>query len=270
MTDPIRSHGGGAAWLARQGIAVERGVLRRECEELNRAWLMVVRCGRPLFTLKAAVTLDGKVATRRGESQWITGPAARRDGHRLRNRHDAVLVGVGTVLADDPQLTVRGIAGGRDPVRVVLDSTLRLPPGAKLVTARSRRARARVIVATTPGAAATRERRLTLAGVEVWRLPERSGRVDVAALAERLGQADLTSVLVEGGPSVHGSLLEAGLADELRVYLAPLVVGGHRAPSWAGGSGVARLAQAHRFTLVGEPETLGQDLALRFRPRRRA
>src|SRR5690606_1125860 len=161
MMDPIRGHGGGAAWLARRGVEVERGVLAEECRELNRAWITWAREQRPWMTLKAAITLDGKVATWRGESQWITGERARREGHRLRDLHDAVLVGVGTVLADDPRLTVRGLPRGRDPVRVVVDSSLRTPVGAAVLAQPPRgRRRARVVIATVAAASPLRERRL--------------------------------------------------------------------------------------------------------------
>jgi diaminohydroxyphosphoribosylaminopyrimidine deaminase/5-amino-6-(5-phosphoribosylamino)uracil reductase len=263
MLDPVRGHGGGAAWLARRGIAVERGVLEEECRELNRAWLTWVREGRPWLTLKAAATLDGKVATWRGESKWITGEAARREGHRLRDAHDACMVGVGTVLADDPRLTVRGVRGSRDPVRVVVDSRLRTPPGAKVL------GRGRVIVAATRAAPRAREARLVAAGAEVWRLPGR-GAVDLAALAARLAKAGITSVLVEGGPTLHGALLDAGLVDEVDLFLAPLVLGGagrKSGLSWIAGAGADRLAEAVRLVPVAPPRRLGPDLLLTLRPR---
>ncbi len=263
MLDPIRGHGGGAAWLARRGIAVERAVLEEECRELNRAWLTWARRGRPWLTLKAAATLDGKVATWRGESQWITGEAARREGHRLRDTHDACMVGVGTVLADDPRLTVRGVRGGRDPVRVVVDSRLRTPPVAKVL------GRGRVIVAATRAAPRAREARLVAAGAEVWRLPGR-GAVDLAALAARLAASGITSVLVEGGPTLCGALLDGGLVDEVRLFLAPLVLGGSGRKSglaWIGGRGSDRLAQATRLVPLGPPRRFGPDLLLTLRPR---
>ena len=248
MLDPVRGHGGGAAWLARRGIAVERGVLEAECRELNRAFLIWARERRPWFTLKAAATLDGKVATWRGESKWVTGEAARREGHRLRDTHDACMVGVGTVLADDPRLTVRGVRGGRDPVRVVVDSRLRTPPDARVIG---------------------RERRLTGAGAEVWRLPGRRA-VDLGALARRLADAGITSVLVEGGPTLHGALSDDGLVDEIRLFLAPMILGGsgrRSGLSWIAGAGVDRLTDAARFAAAAPPRRLGPDLLLTLRPR---
>ncbi|HWM89069.1 MAG TPA: bifunctional diaminohydroxyphosphoribosylaminopyrimidine deaminase/5-amino-6-(5-phosphoribosylamino)uracil reductase RibD [Kofleriaceae bacterium] len=267
MKRPIE---GGARWLRRRAEVVV-GLLGGECEEQNRAFLTRAREGRPWFTLKAAATLDGKVATWRGESKWVTGEAARREGHRLRDAHDAILVGVGTVLADDPSLTVRGIAGGRDPVRVVVDSGLRTPTGAALLRARgSGRGQARVIIATTRAASASRERRLEVAGAEVWRLPARGGRVDLRGLARRLAAEEVASVLVEGGPTIHGAMLEAALGDELRLFLAPIVLGGHGrrvAPGWAAGRGVDRLADAWKMRFAAEPRRLGDDILLTLRPR---
>jgi diaminohydroxyphosphoribosylaminopyrimidine deaminase/5-amino-6-(5-phosphoribosylamino)uracil reductase len=269
MGDPLRSHSGGAAWLAKQGVAVTRGVLRAECADLNRGFVTWAKWRRPWFVLKAGVTLDGRVATRAGDSQWITGPAARKDAHRLRDRLDAVLVGVGTVLADDPRLTAR-VRGGRDPVRVVLDSRLRTPLEAKVLPANSW-SKARVIVATTGAVAKARERRLAERGAEVWRLGD-SGRVDVDALATALATEGVTTVLAEGGAAVHASLVDAGLADEVVLYVAPMVFGGRgrgAAPGWVAGEGVERIVDAARFRFAGEPRRVGDDLVLNARARRR-
>jgi diaminohydroxyphosphoribosylaminopyrimidine deaminase/5-amino-6-(5-phosphoribosylamino)uracil reductase len=270
MADPIRSHSGGAAWLKRHGIDVVRGVRRAECLELNRAFVTWAKQGRPLFVLKAGVTLDGKVATRSGESQWITGPAARRDVHRLRSRLDAILVGVETVRSDDPQLTVRGVRGASDPIRVVLDSRLRTPPTSALLPANSK-STARAIVAATARAPAARERRLVERGAEVWRLPATSnGRVNLTRLAARLAGEQITSVLVEGGGEVHASMLRSGLADEVQLYVAPMVFGGAGVAAgygWIGGAGTARIAAARRLRFTGEPRRVGEDLVITARLR---
>ena len=260
--DPIRSHAGGGKAIARAGIAVTGGVLEAECVEANRAFFTWAREGRPFIVLKAATSLDGRAATHTGHSQWITGEAARADVHAVRNRLDAIAVGVGTVLADDPQLTVRGVRGGRDPVRVVLDSSLRTPPGARLMP--GPHSPARVIIATTETAEPGRQRRLELAGAEVWRMPGHGGQVDVAGLVKRLAAEGLASLLVEGGPTVHASFLEANLADELRLYVAPIVVGGHgrtAGPAWVAGQGAASLNEAHRLGFSSVLR-LGDDLCL--------
>lgn len=267
MGDPIPSHAGGARYLARNGIEVVRGILRAECIELNRPWLCWAKSRRPLFVLKAGVSLDGRVATRTGESQWITGPPARREVHALRNEVDGIVVGVGTVRADDPRLTVRGVRGGRDPVRVVVDSELRTPPSSALLPANTR-SKARAVIATTRAAPHRRFTRLAAAGAEIWRLPARGKRVDLRKLATRLADEGLAHVLVEGGPTLHAAFVEADLADEIRLYMAGIVLGGEAArggPGWVGGAGVARLASASRFQFVGEPRRVGSDVALTLR-----
>jgi diaminohydroxyphosphoribosylaminopyrimidine deaminase/5-amino-6-(5-phosphoribosylamino)uracil reductase len=208
------------------------------------------------------MTLDGKICTVAGQSQWITGPAARADVMRLRDAHDAVMVGVGTVLADDPRLTARS-PRARDPQRIVLDGRLRTPPSARLLPERTG---PRTIIACGPRAPAARERALVARGAEVWRVRTHGdGRIDLADLGPRLADARITSVLVEGGGELHAYLIERRLADELVLYVAPTVVGGP-AKSWAGGAGIAALAAAPRFTFDGAPLELGGDLRLTARP----
>lgn len=260
--DPIPEHGGGIELLRRARIRVTVGVLREACDRANRPFLTWAQFGRPAFTLKAAITLDGKIATVAGRSKWITGEAARADVMRLRDTHDAVLVGVGTVLADDPRLTARR-QGGRNPLRIVVDSRLRTPPAAQVLPGRSG---PRTIFACGRDAPAAREAALVARGAEIWRLPtHRNGRVDLHALAVRLGTAGVTSVLVEGGGEVHAYMLERRLADELVIYVAPKVVGGP-AKSWVGGKGLASLTSAHRFLPDGDPVRFDGDLRLTYVP----
>lgn len=270
MRDPIAGHAGGGAWLARRGVKVTRGVLRAECTELNRAFLTWAQHGRPRFVLKAGVTLDGRVATRTGESQWITGELARRDAHSLRNRLDAIMVGRRTVEIDDPQLTVRQIRRGRDPVRIVVDSRLRTPAKARVLPANNPDSDARVIIATTRDAPARAQARLEGTGAEVWRVPaDRRGRVGLARLAKRLGKAEITSVLVEGGGELHASFVAGDLADEIMLYIAPMVFGGSGARggrSWIAGTGIDALRDASRFRFAGQPRMLGPDMVVRLLP----
>lgn len=261
--DPIRAHSGGILVLRKAKIAVTTGVLREACERANLPFFTWARHGRPAFTLKTAITLDGKIATVAGESKWITGAAARDDVMRLRNGHDAVLVGLGTVLADDPRLTAR-MKGGRDPIRIVLDRELRTPLSAALLP---RGAGPRTIIVAAEGASAERAAALTGAGAEVWFVaPDVHGRPDLVALATRLGTEGLTSVLVEGGGQVHAALLAAKLADQLVVYVAPKLVGGP-ARSWVGGDGLAALADAHGFVFDEHVAFIGGDLRLTAVPR---
>jgi len=260
--DPIPGHGGGARRIARAKITVTTGVLAEVCRAHNRGFFTWGERGRPWFTLKAATTLDGRIATAGGESRWITGPAARAEVHALRAAHDAVLVGIGTVRADDPRLTVRD-APGRDPIRVIVDSRLRTP-----ATAACLAPGARTIVAGRAPLAPGRVRALTAAGAEVWSLPASAdGHVDLGALAGALAAAGVTSVLVEGGGAIHAGLIAAGLCDELVLHVAPIALGGRRGgPAWLGGAEVARLADAHRFRPIASRVTADGDTLLTFAP----
>ena len=246
-------NGRGIARLRRAGIDVVTGVARAECDRLHAPWFHFITSGRPWVTLKAAITLDGRIAARSGDSRWVTGEAARAEVHRLRDRVDAVLVGAGTARADDPLLTTRlAGGGGRDPVRVVLDSRLRLPRSLRLFHPRSP---APTLVAHVTD----REPRLG-PGVEALRCRARDGRVDLADLLAKLGARGVAHLLVEGGGAVHQAFLDQRQADELVVYIAPKVLGG--GIPWLGGEGPARMAGALALTDV-EVRRVGEDLALR-------
>jgi diaminohydroxyphosphoribosylaminopyrimidine deaminase/5-amino-6-(5-phosphoribosylamino)uracil reductase len=251
--------GRGVARLRRQGVEVLRGVLRPEADALNRPFFKFMREGTPWVTLKAAVTLDGKLATGAGDSRWVTGEQARLRVHQLRDRADAVLVGANTVVQDDPALTTRlPDDAGRNPVRVVVDSHLRVPLGRKVFSPRHS---GRTIVATLEKEDHPRARKLAARGVEVWTVRGRGGRVDLKTLLRRLAQDGLLHVMVEGGSEVFGSLLRDRLADELWVFLAPKVVG-KSGLSWVGELGVARMARALELGTL-EVERCGKDVLLR-------
>ena len=262
--DPIEGHDGGGKWLRANGVRCSGGVLADEARELNRGFFSVAERGRPFVTVKSGASADGKIATRSGESQWITGELARRRGHGLRDRLDAIMVGAGTVRADDPQLTARGAKRARDPVRVVVDSRLRTSTKARVLPGNSE-SKARCILATTRDASATAERRLTRQGAEVWRLAKAAGgRVSLPALMKRLGSEGIATVLVEGGGELVGSLMTADLVDEIQLFMAPLVIGGP-APSWVEGAGAKTLDKARKFRYFGAAERVGDDLAIVFR-----
>ncbi len=246
--------GKGVQQLRKAGMAVDVGLLEAEAKRLNEGYFKRVTTGLPFVSLKAAMSLDGKIATAAGESRWITGEKARALGHRLRAAHDAVLTGVGTVLADDPELTVR-LARGRTPLRVVADSRAQTPSRARLLAADERPP----IIAVTRQAPETRVRRLEKAGATVWRLPARHGQVDLRALMERLVAVGANSVLVEAGGSLNAGALEAGLVDRVYFFIAPMLIGGAEAITPVEGKGARKLAQAWRLRSV-RVRRVGEDV----------
>ena len=258
VEDPDARVGGrGLARLREAGVEVACGVCRDEAAALNAGFFLRVAEGRPLIALKTATTLDGRIATKRGESRWITGEAARAQAHALRASHDAVMVGVGTALADDPRLDCRlpGLAG-RSPVRIVADSRLRLPLTSRLVkTAKE----LPTWVVTVPDGAPARRERYREAGVELIEVAaDESGRLDLGAAARALGGRGLTRVLVEGGADLAAGLLGRGLVDRLIWFRAPRLIGGNGLPA-ALGFGVDELADTPSFRRVSVAE-VGDDL----------
>ncbi|MGD0038979.1 MAG: bifunctional diaminohydroxyphosphoribosylaminopyrimidine deaminase/5-amino-6-(5-phosphoribosylamino)uracil reductase RibD [Isosphaeraceae bacterium] len=250
--------GRGLAELRSAGIEVLIGEHREEAERLIEYYSVWVRTGLPFVTLKLAISLDGKVATVQGESQWITGAEARADAHRLRHTHDAILVGIGTVLADDPALSARaGFEDGRQPVRVVVDSRLRMPPSARLVQSGG----APVLIATLVGGDPARRRVLQATGAELVEFPAAGPAVPLRALLAELARRGLISLLVEGGPTLLGAMRAEGLGNRVVAYAAPIVLGGTGAPSAIGGAGAGRLADAWRFHWT-EAVMVGRDLRL--------
>ncbi len=217
--NPVVS-GRGIAALKQSGIDTEVGILNAACREINRFFFKYIRTGLPYVTLKFAQTLDGRIATATGNSRWISSPASLRFAHRLRAAHDAILVGAGTILADNPELTCR-LVRGRDPLRIVLDSRLRLSPHANIFSAGTR-----TLVASTRCAPAEGRRLLERKGFEVLEIGEdATGRIDLHALLTLLGKREISSLLVEGGASVATSFLKENLVDRLLVVLAPKIVG---------------------------------------------
>jgi len=235
--------GGGAEFLAAQGVEVDVGLLAPEARRLNEAWLHYVNTGRPWVVAKAACSLDGKIATVGGESQWLTGEAARALGHRLRHRVDAIVVGIGTVLADNPQLTTRRSRGrALDPIRIVLDSRLRLPLTSRLLHLDST---APTWVATTSQAPPDTIRALEAQGAQVLVLPGDAGRVSLPALLEELGARQVQSLLVEGGAETLGAFFDQKLVNQFNFFYAPKILGGQKAPGMVGGHGILHLGEAH-------------------------
>ena len=248
VPDPNPQARGGARTLAQAGVEVVRGPGEAEAREINRFFFHYVRTRRPYVIAKFAASLDGKIATRTGDSQWITGPAARARGHELRGMVDAILVGAGTVTADDPRLTARypdGALRPRQPLRIVLDSSGRIPLAARLFQPNLP---GRTLVAATAAMPPSHRRALQKRGVEVITLPaDHRRRVALPQLLTHLGQRQITSLLVEGGGEVLGSFFEQGLVQEVWAFLAPLIIGGRDAPGPVGGLGPATLAEAVRL-----------------------
>jgi len=255
-----RVSGRGVARLRSAGIEVIEGVLEDEARELNEIFFHWIRTGRPFVSLKLALSLDGRIATKTGESRWITGREARRKGHELRRRHAAVLVGVNTVIADDPELTVREVPGP-DPLRIVLDSRGRTPPGARVLGGD-----VPTVVAATGAMPPERERELGARGAEVVRFPARDGRVDLEALLGWMGERGIDSVLVEGGGEVAWSFLSRGLVHKLYLFYGPVVIGGRDAVPAVGGEGFPDLERAMRLE-IRAVERLGPDLLVTAYPR---
>jgi diaminohydroxyphosphoribosylaminopyrimidine deaminase / 5-amino-6-(5-phosphoribosylamino)uracil reductase len=256
-----RVSGNGFGKLRAAGMAVDLGLGAAEAAEINVGFFSRVRLGRPLVALKLAATLDGRIAMPSGESRWISGPPARARAHLLRARHDAVMVGIGTVLADDPQLTCRlpGFAD-RAPVRVVVDRHLRIPPSAQLFAEGDS---APVWVLTARSADPARREALLRKGADVIEVDVGEDGIDLAAALAALGARGITRLLVEGGARLAAALLKARLVDRLAWFHAPLLIGGDGIPAVAA-LGIAGLADAPRFERIST-ETVGADLLTVFR-----
>ena len=218
------------------------GLCEDESRQLNEVFIKHITTERPFVILKSAISLDGKIATASGESRWITSEAARLKGHEVRAQVDAILVGIGTVLEDDPSLTVRlPERENEDPVRIVVDSRGKTPIRAKVFNPESG---AGVLIAVTEDAPAEKIEAFKAAGAEVLIVVKKDGRVCLRALMRELGQRGITSVLIEGGGEVNAAALQAGIVDKLMFFIAPKLIGGKDAPGPIGGVGIGRLVEA--------------------------
>ena len=240
--------GGGIERLKKAGVEVVSGVMQPQAQRLVAPWSKFVTAGIPYVSLKLALSLDGRIATRTGASKWVTGPEARARVHVIRAQHDAIAIGIGTALADDPRLTVRD-APGKSPLRVVFDTKLRLPAHSRLVTTASE---VPTWVICSEDAPSSNEEALVVRGVEVLRAPSSAeGRIDAVAALKLLASRGVVTLLVEGGAELAGSMLAGRLADELHAFIAPLLLGPRGRPGAVDWAGPATPAEAPK---IADPE----------------
>ncbi len=260
MKDPNpQVAGNGIRQLEAAGIPVQVGICEEESRQLNEVFIKYITTQRPFVILKSAISLDGKIATASGESQWITSEASRLKGHQVRAQVDAILVGVGTVLQDNPALTARlPEKQNEDPTRVVVDSHGRTPLGAKVFNPDSN---AGTLIAVTENAPLAKIEALKSAGADVLIIEEKEGRVCLSALMQALGRREITSVLIEGGGEINAAALQAGIVDKLMFFVAPKLIGGKNAPGPIGGVGIVRLAEAFELRDV-KTSHIGADFLI--------
>ena len=249
--------GSGIQCLKDNGIYVQTGILREECQRLNETYIKYITEKRPFVILKSAASLDGKIATRVGDTRWITNEKSRAFLHRLRNDVDGILVGIGTIMADDPELTTR-LNGrrGKDPVRIVVDSKLRIMLRAKVLNPESK---AGTIIATTELAHKEKIKKLEELGARVLIVGSKENRVDLRELMYELGKLEITSLLIEGGAEINASSLGSGIVDKVLFFYAPKIIGGADALGMVGGEGVEKLHDAINLKNI-RVRRLGDDI----------
>ena len=250
--------GKGAALLRQHGLEITEDFLQEECDALNPVFFHYMTKKMPYVAIKYAMTADGKLATVTGASQWITGETARAHVHQLRHQYQGILAGIGTVLADDPLLNCR-LPDGKDPVRIICDSHLRLPLESRICQTAQK---IRTIVAYTE-ASAEKIDALKETGVHLWQMPNKNGHVALRPLLKKLAEAEISSILAEGGGEIHASLLEEHLAQKAYIYLAPKIFGGKNAGTPVGGAGVPLPADAFLLKPTGM-QYFNEDLLLEF------
>jgi diaminohydroxyphosphoribosylaminopyrimidine deaminase/5-amino-6-(5-phosphoribosylamino)uracil reductase len=252
-------NGKGVRLLRKNGIDVVTGILKKECEALNESFLKYIKTGRPFLILKSALTLDGKIATRTGNSKWITGSKARDYAHQLRSRVDAVLVGAGTVFSDNPRLTSRLEKNStRNPIRIIVAGKKTVPISAKVFNNSHKE---RVIYAVTNDFSSSRKIRLEKMGVEVLLIKQKRGRVNLSLLMDKLGKMKITSIMIEGGSEISGSIFKEKLCDKVIYFIAPKIIGGRKSPSPVGGEGVKHLKDFMEIKNMSV-DKLGDDLVI--------
>ena len=247
--------GKGAETLRKHGIYVESGILKKECDRINDVFFHYITYKTPFVVMKYAMTADGKIACYNGESKWITGERARENVQKSRLRYSAVMVGAGTVIADDPMLTCR-LENGRNPIRIICDSRLRIPADCNIVKTADK---VRTIIACLE--TAKNAEIYQKYGVEILRTGERDGRVDLKELVVRLGEMKIDSILLEGGGRLAEGALKAGIVDKVQFYIAPMLIGGESAKTPVEGRGIAALSEAWHIS-NWKAEVIGDDIKI--------
>lgn len=258
--------GKGAVILRDAGVAVEEGFLKEECDSLNPVFFHYITTKLPYVVMKYAMTADGKIATVTGASKWISGPKSRELVHEYRHRYMAIMVGINTVLADDPLLTTR-LPGKKSPIRIICDSRLRLPTDSKICQTAGE---VRTIIACAgekEGELKERWTKLEALGVEVLSVPSETGNIDLSRLMEILGEQKIDSILLEGGGTLNDSALRADIVDEVKLFLAPKMFGGEKARSPVRGAGIEAVADAVALELQNVAMT-GEDLLIEYKVRK--
>ncbi|MEN8262371.1 MAG: bifunctional diaminohydroxyphosphoribosylaminopyrimidine deaminase/5-amino-6-(5-phosphoribosylamino)uracil reductase RibD [Nitrospirota bacterium] len=257
MIDPNPNVAGmGIRELRRAGIKTEIGAMKAEAKKLNEAFIKFITKKEPFVFMKIAQTIDGKIATAKGNSKWITGTLSREYVHRLRNEADALLVGIGTVIADNPSLDCR-VKDGINPFRIIIDSSLRIPLNAKLLKHKDNR----TIIAATEKAGPKKIEQLTSLGVKVLTIKSREGKVDLKKLMKELGKLGITSVMIEGGSTINASALSSKIVDKVLVFIAPKIIGGADSIPSIGGKSPALLKSAYQLKKI-RTLSFGDDILI--------
>lgn len=249
--------GKGVEVLARSGIEVRVGMLEEECKKINQIFMKHITTHEPYVLMKVAMSLDGKIATKTGNSKWISSEVSRLEVHNLRNKYMGIMVGIGTVMEDNPELTCR-ISGGRNPVRIVVDSSLRVKVDSKVVISAKE---TRTIIATTENASIEKIELLEKLGVDILVTSSKDGKVNLPELMTKLGELGIDSVLLEGGGTLNFSALEEGIVDKVKFYIAPIVIGGQSAKTPVGGDGVEFVANAFKLNHMSSRQ-VGYDICI--------
>jgi len=252
-------NGKGIRKLRSHGIEVEVGVMEREAWELNEAFIKSIKTGMPFVIMKSAMSLDGKIATRSGESKWLTGIESRRFVQELRAGVDGIMVGIGTVLRDNPRLTVRtGERKGNPPAKIIVDSQLKIPLSAKIFFSKPE---SKIIIATTSQASGRKIFELRKMGIQIIRAENRLGKVDLKKLMKELYKREFMSILLEGGSELNASAIREGIVDKIFYFYAPILIGGKDAKGAIGGDGVDRIEDAEQID-IKEVKRIGKDLVV--------